>query len=347
MAERFDAKDLARAVDAGLLSRTQEQALLDFLQRQPAQESAGFQLSHIAFYIGALLIMGAMGWLLTEAWMRIGDGALLGVTLCYILLLAASGLALQHRGQFIAAGVFAAVAVSIVPLAVFALEQLTGLWPLDDAQANYHHYYVYVQGGWLLMELATVIAGLLMLRLIPFPFVVMPVALALWFMSMDLSEWIHGDQFNWEQRQHVSLWFGLGMLLVFVLIDGRTQRDYAFWGYLAGLLAFWGGLTAMNSDSELDKAVYCLINLGLMLVAVLLRRPVFIVFGALGIAGYLGYLSYEVFAESLLFPVALSLLGLAVIGLGLLYQKHRAYLSGAIRSALPANLANWLPALRR
>ena len=49
----------------------------------------------------------------------------------------------------------AAVAVSIVPLAVFAIERLVGWWPLDDAQANYHQYYTYVQGGWLAMEAAT------------------------------------------------------------------------------------------------------------------------------------------------------------------------------------------------
>lgn len=187
MAERFAAKDLARAVDAGLLSAEQEQALLRFLRQQPPQQPS-FQLAHVAFYLGALLIMGAMGWLLSEAWMRIGDVALLAVALLYIVLLTSAGLAMQRRGQPIPAGVLAAVAVSIVPLAVFALERLTGLWPLDDVQGDYHDYYRYVQGGWLLMEVATVGAGLLMLRLIPFPFIVMPIAVALWFMSMDLSE---------------------------------------------------------------------------------------------------------------------------------------------------------------
>jgi len=346
MTGRFEAKDLARAVEAGLLSAEQEQALLRFLREQPAHRP-GFQLAHVAFYLGALLIMGAMGWLLSEAWMRIGDSALLAIALAYIVLLTFAGLAMQRRGQLIPGGVLAAVAVSIVPLAVFAIERLTGIWPLDDQQSDYHDYYRYVQGGWLLMETATVCAGLLMLRLIPFPFIVMPIAVALWFMSMDLSEWIYGDVFTWEQRQQVSLWFGLGLLLVVLLVDGRTREDYAFWGYLAGLLAFWGGLTSMNSDSELGKALYCLINLGLMLVAVFLRRPLFMVFGALGVAAYLGYLSYEVFAESLLFPLVLSLIGLAVIGLGLWYQKHRERLSDQLRAALPASLVDWLPALRR
>ncbi len=344
--ERFDARDLARAVSAGVLQPGQEQALLAFLRQQP-ESRASFQLAHVAFYFGALLIMGAMGWLLTEAWMRIGDGALLAIALLYIAGITLFALSLQRRNQPVAAGVLAAVAVSIVPLAVFAIERLEGWWPLDDAQGDYHQYYTYVQGGWLAMEAATVLAGLLMLRLIPFPFIVMPIAVALWFMSMDLSEWFHGDLFSWEQRRTVSLWFGLGLLLVFLVIDGRTRRDYAFWGYLAGLAAFWGGLTLMDSGSEWGKALYCLINLGLMGLAVLLRRPVFMVFGAMGVAAYLGYLSYEVFADSLLFPVILTLIGLGVIGLGVLYQKRRDALSEQLRAQLPERLLQLLPALRR
>ncbi|WP_460417985.1 DUF2157 domain-containing protein [Pseudomonas sp. microsymbiont 2] len=343
--ERFDAKDLARAVSAGVLQPGQDRALLDFLRQQP-QSSGSFQLAHVAFYFGALLIMGAMGWLLTEAWMRIGDSALLVIALVYIAGLTLFALSLQRRGQPIAAGVLAAVAVSIVPLAVFAIERLVGWWPMNDAQGDYHQYYTYVQGGWLAMEAATVLAGLLMLRLVPFPFIVMPIAVALWFMSMDLSEWFYGDLFSWEQRRTVSLWFGLGLLLVFVVIDGRTRRDYAFWGYLAGLAAFWGGLTMMDSASEWGKFLYCLINLGLMGLAVLLRRPVFMVFGAMGVAAYLGYLSYDVFADSLLFPLVLTLIGLGVIALGLQYQKRRERLSEALQAKLPQWLRDALPALR-
>lgn len=345
MTERFDAKDLASAVSAGVLQPGQDRALLEFLRRQPQQQGR-FQLAHVAFYFGALLIMAAMGWLLTEAWMRIGDSALLAIALLYIASLTLFALSLQRRGQAIAAGVLAAVAVSIVPLAVFALERLLGWWPLDDVQFDYHQYYTYVQGGWLLMEAATVVAGLAMLRLVPFPFIVMPIAVALWFMSMDLSEWFYGEVFSWEQRQNVSVWFGLLLLAAFLAVDGRTRRDYAYWGYLAGLLAFWGGLTSMNSDSEVGKALYCLINLGLMGCAVLLRRPMFMVFGAMGVAAYLGYLSYDVFAESLLFPVVITLIGLGVIGLGLAYQKRRERLSQSLRAKLPQWLLDALPALR-
>ena len=91
--------------------------------------------------------MGAMGWLLTEAWMSIGDSALLLVALSYIALLTLAGKAMHRSGQVIPGGLLATVAVSIVPLAVFALERLSGFWPMDDNQGDYQNYYRYVQGG--------------------------------------------------------------------------------------------------------------------------------------------------------------------------------------------------------
>ncbi|AYC31906.1 DUF2157 domain-containing protein [Pseudomonas cavernae] len=346
MTFKFDSQDLARAVSAGVLQPGQDQALLQFLRQQP-ETRASFQLAHIAYYFGALLIMGAMGWLLTEAWMSIGELALLLVALAYMGLFTLTGLSLWQRGQRIPGGLLGAVAVSLTPLAVFAVERLTGLWPLDDGQRDFHDYYVYVRGGWLAMEAATLLVGLLMLRLLPFPFIVMPIAVALWFMSMDLTELVYGGIFDWDQRRWISLWFGLALLLVSLLVDGRSRQDFAFWGYFAGLLAFWGGLSLMDSGSELGKALYCLINLGLMSVAVLLRRPLFMVFGAIGVAGYLGHLAYEVFEDSLLFPILLTLIGLAVIGLGIAYQKRRDALTAGLRARLPASLLSFLPALRR
>ncbi|MCY1489462.1 hypothetical protein D9M68_231870 [compost metagenome] len=346
MTLKLDAHDLARAVSAGVLQPGQDRALLDFLRQQP-ETRASFQLAHVAYYFGALLIIGAMGWLLTEAWMNIGDIALLVIALAYLAVFLLAGRSLWQRGQRIPGGLLGAVAVSLTPLAVFAIQRLTGLWPLDDGQGDYHDYYVYVRGGWLAMEAATVLVGLLVLRLMPFPFIVMPIAVALWFMSMDLTELVSGGILDWDTRRWVSLWFGLALLLASLLVDGRSQQDFAFWGYLAGLLAFWGGLSLMDSGSELGKALYCLVNLGLMACAVLLRRPLFMVFGALGVAGYLGHLSYSVFKDSLLFPIVLTLIGLGVIALGLAYQKRRDALTSALRQRLPDSLRQLLPALRR
>ena len=40
-------------------------------------------------------------------------------------------------------------------------------------------------------------------------------AMALWFLSMDLTPWVFDTKdYTWEMRQDVSLWFGLAVIAV-------------------------------------------------------------------------------------------------------------------------------------
>ena len=117
----------------------------------------------------------------------------------------------------------------------------------------------------------------------------------------------------------------------------RRQRDgdFAFWLHLFGLMAFWGGISMSHSGSELAKALYCTMNVGLLLMALFLSRRAYAVFGVLGIAGYLGDLADRVFKDSLLFPFALSLIGVGVIAAGLLYHRHEAAITAWVDARLP------------
>ena len=58
-------------------------------------------------------------------------------------------------------------------------------------------------------------------------------------------------------------------------------------------------------------------------------------FGTFGVAGYLGYLSHDVFKDSLLFPFALSAIGVGVIAVGLFYHKHKDAIAGWLERYLP------------
>jgi hypothetical protein len=147
-----------------------------------------------------------------------------------------------------------------------------------------------------------------------------------------------------DQKKWFSIAFGLVMMgLTYAADLRRKQTDLAFWGYLFGLMAFWGGLTAMNSDSELGKFIYCLINLGLIGVSLILRRQTFVVFGGLGVIIYLVHLSSEVFADSLAFPFVLSFLGLGIIYLGVLYRRQGPLLEKWTRARILPLIGNWIP----
>jgi hypothetical protein len=99
----------------------------------------------------------------------------------------------------------------------------------------------------------------------------------------------------------------------------------------------------MDSNSELGKLVYALINLCLIACSLVLRRRTFLVFGALGLFGYLGHLAYRVFNDSVLFPFILSLLGIAVIYLGMQYQRRHKQIEQGLRSLVVPRIRGLLP----
>ena len=72
-----------------------------------------------------------------------------------------------------------------------------------------------------------------------------------------------------------------------------------------------------------------MINLGLILLSVLLKRRVFVVFGVVGVFAYTTHLASELFAGSVLFPFVLSAAGLAIDALGILYAKNHPRLERA------------------
>jgi len=112
-------------------------------------------------------------------------------------------------------------------------------------------------------------------------------------------------------------------------------------------MAFWGSLSLLEGGSELGKALYALINVGLILMSVLLGRRVYAVFGTLGVAGYLGHLSYKVFEDSMMFPFALSLIGVGIIALGLLYHRNQAAIAAWVEANIPETLRKLRPAHAR
>lgn len=339
-------QDLAWAASTGAISPDQVDPLWRALEgHHPTR--ARFDLPHVAYYVGALIVISAMGWFMTRAWETFGGGGLFLIATAYAVLFVLAGRTLWTRdGLLIPGGLLFTIAVCMTPLAVYGLERYVGIWPQGDP-GNYQGYHIWVKGSWFLMEVGTILAGLAALRFIKFPFLTAPIAFTLWYMSMDLTPLLFGkNDWAWDERLWVSFWFGLAMVVAAYVVDRRTKEDFAFWGYLFGLMAFWGGLSFMESTDELGKFFYAMINVGLMLLSVLLDRRAFIVFGSLGVLGYLGHLAQEVFKDSLLFPFALALLGIAVIALGVWYQRRREAIEAAILALVPARLMELLPRAR-
>jgi hypothetical protein len=339
--------DLMRAGD-GVISAEQSQQLWGRLLAQNREpETTKFDVANVAYFFGALVVMSAMGWLMNLGFEKFGGVGIFCIATCYATVFIFAGRTLWFRENLqIPGGLLFTLAVWMTPLAIYGLEQAAGVWPAG-APSDFRSFHIWIKGSWIVMEAGTIVAGLIALKFIRFPFLTFPIAFSLWYMSMDLTPLIlRRPEFSWEERLWVSLCFGLLMLLVTFLIDRRTREDYAFWGYLFGIMAFWGGLSLMESHSEWNKFLYCAINIALIFLGVFLQRRVFVVFGACGVFGYLGYLSYNVFKDSFLFPMALTLLGLAVIFVGVQYQRHRDKIEEVLLAIIPESVRSLRPVAR-
>lgn len=351
----FTEEEIRTAGQAVALRAEQIDGLVSVLKARQASapatpprthERVRFDLVHVLWYAGTLMVMGAMGLFSTLAFEEIGGRALTVTALIYAAIFVAAGHSLWNReGLRTPGGLMIAIAVAMAPLAVYGIQDAYDWWGSGGDPGRYRGFFTWIKSSWLPMEIATVTAGLLALRFYPFPFVVAVIAVALWFMSMDLTPWlIHGQDMSWSEtwtaRRIVSMVFGIVVVGIAWFVDlKRNQRqDFAFWLHLCGILAFWGGLTFADSSSEIAKAFYCLINVGLVGLSVFLMRRPYALFGALGVSIYLGHLAEKVFKHALLFPFALSFIGVAVIAAGLLLHKHRAALSAWMMASLPDTL---------
>ena len=338
---RYSSDDLRAAVTAGIINPGQLEPLLAFLAtREPAQSASApkFDVVRLLWYMGALVVITAMGLFSTLAFSQMGGQALAVTAVIYAAAFAAAGHYLWHaKGLRIPGGLLIAIAVSMAPLAVYGIQDTFELWGQFGKPGTVQGFYVWIKGSWVFMEAAAILAGAIALRFYPFPFIAMIIGVALWFMSMDLAAWVAGQEYaDWETRRTVSLRFGLATILLAWAVDClKRGGDFAFWLHLFGVITFWGAVSFTTGGSAFDKALYCAMNVGLLFLSVFLGRKVYAMFGVIGIAMYLGDLADKIFKDSLLFPFALSLIGVAVIAAGLLYYRHQERITAWLEAHMP------------
>jgi hypothetical protein len=141
----------------------------------------------------------------------------------------------------------------------------------------------------------------------------------------------------------VSLGFGVGMIGLGWLVAIKAREDFAFWLYLFGLSAFWLPFAVLYLSGDIAGPVWAAANLGLVFLSLFLQRPEFTLAGGVGLFVYLARLAHDVFRDSVLFPFALSGLGLVVLAAGVLYQRRRARIEAWLSDSLPPSLRRLRP----
>ncbi|MGD8379596.1 MAG: DUF2157 domain-containing protein [Gammaproteobacteria bacterium] len=301
-----------------------------------------FRAAHILYYLGGFVAISAISLFVTMAWDTWSGWPMLILALC----LAMAGTALAEKflsqGHRIPAGIAVTFAVATVPLVIYSLQHILGFWTGRSHAPDFHRY---VDWRWYFMEMGTLATAAVALWRYRLPFIMFVVAVVFWYLSMDLVPLIDGGRGTWESywelRRLVTVIMGVLTLLLAFWIDVRSgrQEDFSFWLYIVGVMMLWGGVTATSSHSEWHRLLYAVFNLGLIVVGAILMRRVFAVFGAIGLLLYLGHLA-RLFATSLMFPVVLAVIGLAIIYAGIWWQKNEHALHARLVRLLPGPIRN-------
>ncbi len=357
-------QDLKDAAREGIVTDQQATALWQWLSHGGAQyrgtpraitpiaplttASTGpaFGFVNVLYYFGGMVAISAMSLFMTLGFQAMGAGGLLAIGVAYLVACLKVADHFKARSLPVPAGLLATLAVVLVPLVVWCVQSLLGLWP-PGGSGNYADYHIFINWRWTTLEFATLAAGVVMLWRYRLPFMVMPVAVTVWYMSMDVaSALMQNNGFDWKFTRDVSMVFGVATIAIAMWVDVRSRQsttpewrqDFAFWLYLFGAIMFWGGLSLRDSENELGKLLYALLNVALILGGAAIGRRVFTVLGALGVAMYLGYLSHRVFRDSMMFPFALTLLGLGVVWLGVWWQRNEAAINVRFARFVPVGL---------
>ena len=125
-------KDFDWAVSENFISIEQAEVLWNKLENRTLNQPK-FDLPHVAYYFGALIVISSMGWFMTEAWEKFGGGGIFLISLIYALCFLFAGRTLWYKQNLkIPGGLLFTMAVCMTPLIIYGLERFIGIWPQGD-----------------------------------------------------------------------------------------------------------------------------------------------------------------------------------------------------------------------
>ncbi len=336
---KISKQSLNQAADKGLITTQQVEDLWSYLDQQ-TQPTPSLNSTSILYYLGGCIAIGAMTIFMNLGWETFGGKGLSAIAFAYALISLLLSEYFQKKSLTIPAGIMAALTVAMVPLFVYGIQTTLGYF---ERGTTYQGFHKLVDARWIIIELSTVIAGLLVLMRYRIGFILMPICLALFYLSMDLTASLFTEEKSiMSFYPSVSVWFGLCILVVALFTDiyDRSNKDFAFWLYFFGVFTLWLGISVQESHFLFAKLLYLGFNVLLIAIGTCLMRKVFLVFGGLGVLIILGDLSRTIFKDSIGFPLSLTVLGLLTIGIGIWWQRNERSIQKWVARVMPPALVN-------
>lgn len=330
--EHDDDRRLDSAVSLGIITAAQaaEIRALTPVRRAATHLPRAIGAESIGYVLGAITVVVAMGWFLADRWDWLGEGGVLAVAILYAALFLVVGWRLRAEGATLAANVATLLSVTMVPIAVVSLNELMGWFANAPGAACGAAEWMFwrCRGEEIVVELATVVALVAVLRATRYALTVLPLAaIGLRFVfhavAYALGVPLGGVTIGW-------IWLICTSLSVAVAYDiSRRQgndEDFAVWLHLVG--AFSAATASVMLINQVEWYRHLLVPAAFMAFAFSLRmrRFVWTLLGLGWFVAYLGWLAADVFRDTPFFPIILAALGVGVIVATVWIQRNSARL---------------------
>jgi len=310
---------------AAELSTSEASVLPQPLEPRHAEARGNFNVITVAYTVGALLVLFALGWFLVDRWEKLGPTGVLAISALYAVAFGAAGVALRHRGFSIAGGLAVTLAVMMTPAWGWAVLRLTELWP-DPSNVNdpLSRYDPYLYSRAIILDLATIGVALAALRRVRFSVLGAPIAIALVALLLHIGTALGDPRLSWYVGPYYQMVIACVAFAVAYAVDRRqpVTEDYAQWFYIAGSIVLLFGYTQLWPSIGAWRHAVPLVAVALIAASLYLRRRVLVATGLVAAFGYLGYLAFDVFRRVVTLPVALAGLGLLVIVAAVWVQRR-------------------------
>ena len=330
-----DDRRLEAAVARGIITAEQARAIAAIA---PARDDAAarspraLDAASIAYVVGAITVVLAMGWFLADRWKWLGAGGVLAVCALYAGIFLFTAHLLRRDGYSVAGGFAVLLAVATVPPLVLASNELLHWFaPVAGFSCGYPDFSFWsCRGEELVAELVTAAAALFALRKVRFSLLVLLLA----FIAVRLIFHLSDAWGMFGRGDAVSGWIwatGGSVLAAAAHATDRRQRgdeDFAFWLHVAAVVCAVPATLQLLSATEWYRHLLVPGAFVAFAMALTMRRFVWQLLGMGWFVGYLVWLASDVFRDSPAFPILLAALGIAVIIATVWVQRNAAMLVG-------------------
>lgn len=327
-----DDRRLDSAVSLGIITAAQaaEIRALTPERRAATQLPRAIGAESIGYVLGAITVVVAMGWFLADRWDWLGAGGVLAVAALYAALFLTVGWRLRREGAQEAANLAVLLSVTMVPVAVVSVNELMGWFANAPGAACSAAQWSFwrCRGEEIVMEFATMLALVAVLRATRYSITVLPLA------SLSLRFVFHAMAFAFGGPLGAIVlgwvWLICTSLTVAVAYGISRRRgeneEFGIQLHLVGVIG--AAVASALLISQVEWYRHLLVPAALIAFAFALRMRQFIwtLLGLGWFVSYLAWLAADVFRDTPFFPIILAALGVGLIVATVWIQRNSAQL---------------------